>query len=90
MMRRRSKHERAWFKAGPVLGRPVSDWRYQRPSVRTEKCCLCGWCLLYCPTGCIRQEGGQMRRNMDFCKGCGLCAKECPVSAIFMVAEGGV
>ena len=86
-MQRRSKHERAWFKAGPVLGRPVSDWRYQRPVVRKNKCCRCGWCLLLCPTGCIREEGGQFVRNYDYCKGCGVCVRECPVAAIAMVME---
>jgi Pyruvate/2-oxoacid:ferredoxin oxidoreductase delta subunit len=26
--------------------------------------------------------------NLNFCKGCGICAKECPRAAITMVAEG--
>lgn len=86
-MQRRTKYENAWFKAGPVLGRPVSDWRYQRPVYRKNKCCRCGWCLLLCSTGCIREEGGQFVRNLDFCKGCGICARECPVAAIAMVME---
>jgi pyruvate ferredoxin oxidoreductase delta subunit len=86
-MQRRSKFERAWFTAGKVLGRPVSDWRYQRPVTRKSKCCRCGWCFLYCPTGCFHEEGGSFVRNMDFCKGCGVCARECPVSAIKMIVE---
>jgi pyruvate ferredoxin oxidoreductase delta subunit len=26
--------------------------------------------------------------NFDFCKGCGICANECPAQAIEMVQEG--
>lgn len=28
-------------------------------------------------------------RRYDFCKGCGICAEECPKKAIEMVSEGG-
>jgi Pyruvate/2-oxoacid:ferredoxin oxidoreductase delta subunit len=26
--------------------------------------------------------------NLNFCKGCGICAKECPRAAIIMLPEG--
>jgi Pyruvate/2-oxoacid:ferredoxin oxidoreductase delta subunit len=26
--------------------------------------------------------------DLDFCKGCGICAKECPKNAISMMPEG--
>jgi len=86
-MRFRSQYENAWYKAGPVLGKPVGDWRYQRPVIKGDKCCRCGWCYLICPTGCIRSENGRFVINLDYCKGCGICARECPVSAIAMVPE---
>jgi len=28
--------------------------------------------------------------NMDYCKGCGICAEECPTDAIQMVAENSI
>ena len=86
-MQRRHKYEREWFTAGPVLGKPVMDWRYQRPMTRKEKCCNCGWCALYCPTGCIHEENGRFVRALQYCKGCGICVRECAVGAITMIPE---
>ena len=86
-MRLRGKYETTWYKAGPVLGKPVSDWRTSRPEMNNAKCCRCGWCYLYCPTSCIKEQGNQFIINLDYCKGCGVCAEECPVSAIHMISE---
>lgn len=86
-MQFRTKYETAWYKAGPVLGKPVSDWRYIRPVINEDKCSGCGWCYLFCPTGCIREEDDRFVINLDYCKGCGICAKECPVKAITMIPE---
>ena len=86
-MQKRAKYETAWFTAGPVLGKPVQDWRYQRPVTKSEKCCNCGWCALYCPTGCITEENSRFVGVLTYCKGCGICARECAVGAITMVAE---
>jgi pyruvate ferredoxin oxidoreductase delta subunit len=35
-----------------------------------------------------RNEDGYYEQNYYYCKGCGICAKECPVDAISMVQEG--
>ncbi|MFH1652084.1 MAG: 4Fe-4S binding protein [Chloroflexota bacterium] len=86
-MQRRHKYERAWFTPGEVLGKPVADWRYNHPVTNQEKCSNCGWCTIYCPTGCIKEENGRVVRVLTYCKGCGICAKECAVGAIKMVAE---
>ena len=38
--------------------------------------------------GAVKLGPGQrFRVDLDFCKGCGLCAKECPCGAIDMVPE---
>ncbi|MBZ5503536.1 MAG: 4Fe-4S binding protein [Acidobacteriia bacterium] len=45
-------------------------------------------CTLSCPEGCIFGTGQRTYyANEDFCKGCGICAKECPKEAITMVQE---
>jgi pyruvate ferredoxin oxidoreductase delta subunit len=35
------------------------------------------------------EDGIHYAANMDYCKGCGVCAKECPKDAIVMTPEGG-
>jgi len=46
-------------------------------------------CWIYCPDGAIRQEGKQLVVDYDYCKGCGICAHECPIHVITMVEVGG-
>ena len=69
--------------------RKTGGWRSQRPVINVEKCCQCGWCYLYCPGGCMEDDGTYFVPNLDYCKGCGICAEECPVNAIKMIPEGG-
>jgi pyruvate ferredoxin oxidoreductase delta subunit len=86
-MKFRCDLENDWFKAGKILGQPVSGWRYSRPVMDLTKCNSCGWCFLYCPTGCISEDGEFFLINLDYCKGCGICVNECPKKAIQMVNE---
>ncbi len=66
----------------------TGDWRSQKPVYYEERCIKCGMCLLYCPEGCIvRDETGNYVADLYYCKGCGICAKECPVYAVEMVEE---
>ncbi len=52
-------------------------------------CNDCELCLILCPDVAIRRkpEGG-FEIDLDYCKGCGLCAEECPRGAIVMTREG--
>jgi pyruvate ferredoxin oxidoreductase delta subunit len=43
---------------------------------------------LYCPEGCIEQnQDGYFEANLFYCKGCGICARECWPKVIKMVEE---
>jgi NADPH-dependent glutamate synthase beta subunit-like oxidoreductase len=52
-------------------------------------CFECDNCYSVCPDNAVVKLGpGQgFRIDLDYCKGCGLCAAECPCGAIDMVAE---
>jgi pyruvate ferredoxin oxidoreductase delta subunit len=67
----------------------TGSWRAMRPIWDDAKCIKCGICYIFCPEGCIRQEAdGFFRADLDYCKGCGICAHECWTGAIKMVEEG--
>jgi pyruvate ferredoxin oxidoreductase delta subunit len=66
----------------------TGGWRVFRPVINNERCIDCGSCWIFCPdASIIREENGEYKVNLDFCKGCGICANECPSEAIEMVLE---
>lgn len=74
---------------GSAKGYHTGGWRSLRPIWDNSKCIKCGICYVYCPEGCVSQdEDGYFMANLDYCKGCGICAHECWPSAIEMVKEG--
>jgi 2-oxoacid:acceptor oxidoreductase delta subunit (pyruvate/2-ketoisovalerate family) len=52
-------------------------------------CFECDNCYGVCPDNAVIKlgPGNRFRFDYDYCKGCGLCAAECPCGAIDMVAE---
>lgn len=52
-------------------------------------CFNCGNCHMYCPDCAVKvsTSTGGYEFDYDFCKGCGLCAKECPCHYIQMTLE---
>ena len=72
----------------------TGDWRNKYPVIAVAVCSAakqgresCQLCWVYCPDTCITR-GAPPVIELAYCKGCGICAEECPTGAIDMVAEG--
>ena len=68
----------------------TGDWRDSRPVHNREKCISCFTCWINCPdSAIITKDGKVIGIDYDHCKGCGICARECPpkVCAMTMEAE---
>ena len=66
----------------------TGDWRSDRPVWNHDRCIKCGICFLFCPEGCVRQNrDGYFEADLYYCKGCGICARECWTQAITMAEE---
>jgi len=73
-----------------VRGLDESTALYEaRRCLSCGNCFECDNCYGVCPDNAVIKLGpGQgFRFNYDFCKGCGLCASECPCGAIAMAPE---
>ena len=80
----------------PAIGEAgaTGDWRSKHPVIDAAACSAakqgresCQLCWVYCPDACITR-GAPPVIELAYCKGCGICAVECPTKAIEMVAEG--
>ena len=47
-------------------------------------CNECDRCVTYCPDGVITRVGKAFYFDYAYCKGCGICAEECPRNVIVM------
>jgi len=66
----------------------TGDWRSQRPVVDKSHCIRCGVCWVFCPDAAIVQDAeGYFEANLEYCKGCGICARECWTGCISLVEE---
>jgi 2-oxoacid:acceptor oxidoreductase delta subunit (pyruvate/2-ketoisovalerate family) len=77
---------------GPAGNIPMrtGDWASTQPEIDPAKCNTCLLCWIFCPDGSIVREvdadGKQILTiDYDYCKGCGICERECPRDAIKMV-----
>ncbi len=71
----------------------TGDWRAKRPVIDYQRCTpsrnkkpSCHLCWLYCPEGVVKRSI-PVEIDLEYCKGCGICAAECPTKAIKMVDE---
>jgi len=76
-------------------GGRTGDWRVLYPVISGEGCVvaktgkpMCYMCWMFCPEGVISKTVPP-EINLEYCKGCGICAEECPSKAITMIQEGG-
>lgn len=59
----------------------------------SERCFSCGTCIncdncvIYCPDMAMERVGDGYLVLTDYCKGCGLCVKECPTGSMMMQEE---
>jgi len=66
----------------------TGGWRTDRPVRDDEKCTQCLFCYFFCPDASVELEEGKVATfDLDHCKGCAICAEECPVDAITMHPE---
>lgn len=72
---------------GSAMKYKTGDWRAFKPIVDQGKCINCLICWIFCPDAAIFRLEKFVGVNNDYCKGCGICANECPVKAITMVEE---
>jgi pyruvate ferredoxin oxidoreductase delta subunit len=57
----------------------TGSWRTYRPVYHADRCIHCLRCWILCPDTAILVEDQKMvGHELKHCKGCGICAKECP------------
>ena len=57
----------------------TGGWRTYKPVHAEAQCNNCLRCWVFCPDSSIIVEDGKIAGfDYDHCKGCGICARECP------------
>lgn len=67
----------------PTSVNKTGCWRALTPVIDYNKCISCMICWKFCPEICITLEE-KPKIILEYCKGCGICAFECPKKAIEM------
>lgn len=79
--------------SGPGDAGRTGSWRVERPVIDMSRCIpaktgrhACHLCWLYCPDSVVSKDL-EPTIDLEYCKGCGICAEECPAEAIRMVPD---
>ena len=81
--------------SSPSIGEAgiTGEWRTSYPVIDQKKCTpakqnkpACFLCWLYCPDAVVSKTI-PVQINLEYCKGCGICAQICPTKAITMIDE---
>lgn len=60
----------------------TGTWRAMRPVRDLSQCIQCLTCWIVCPDAAVTIENGKVAGfDYDHCKGCGICAEQCPAKA---------
>ena len=78
--------------AAEAEAKQEGTWDRERALQEAERCLSCGTCNLclqcvsFCPDASIRldEDEADVTVDLDHCKGCGICAYECPRGVITM------
>lgn len=79
------------LEAGNSVEYNTGDWRAFRPVFGKAECTDCMLCWLNCPDSSIlvdTENETMTGFDLDHCKGCGICAKVCPVNSTVMRKAG--
>lgn len=71
-------------KPGSTVEIKTGEWKAFMPIVEASKCIKCGICQNMCPEGIMGKVTLVPDIDYDYCKGCSICAIECPVKCIEM------
>jgi NADPH-dependent glutamate synthase beta subunit-like oxidoreductase len=73
------------------LTETISDQDAVYEAGRCISCGVCNYCdncMTFCPDFCIHRTPDGYEVDLDYCKGCGICAQECPRDVIDLIQEG--
>lgn len=67
----------------------TGSWRSEVPVWDSEKCKNCMLCFYVCPDSSIlvNEESKMTGIDMNHCKGCGVCVKQCKFGALELVED---
>ncbi|MGK2925285.1 MAG: 2-oxoacid:acceptor oxidoreductase family protein [Lysobacterales bacterium] len=64
----------------------LPDLEEARRCLSCGVCNSCDRCVTYCPDGVLQRVDGELVFDYEYCKGCGVCARECSRAVVYMQA----